>query len=191
MGPPSSQPVPSTATSRAIRIGPTGLSSTRLSPVISPSRAPGPSWAPMYMAAVMPLTITPTTIIADATARFGAAGISAIPISMLTPTHRAFRTVPMPTRWRRGMKASSTTKLTVMLRIPTVEPMRSARAACSTSHGAPPSPERSSRARDRPKPVRPTISSSSLEGRRSTRSWSRSERFSRGVRTPIRSPRAG
>ena len=142
----------------------------------------------MYMAAVMPLTTTPSTIIATATGRFGASGISAIPMSMLTPTQSAFSTVPMPTRWRSGMNASSTTKLTVILRTPTVEPMRSASAACSTSQGAPPSPERSSTARERPKPVNPTISSASLAGRRSTRSWSRSERFSRGVRTPAQVP---
>jgi len=81
----------------------------------------------------------------------------AIPRSRLTPTQIALATVPIPTRWRRGWKAASTTKLTLMLISPTLTSSRSARAACSTSHGALPRPLRSSIARDSPKPVSPTI----------------------------------
>ena len=45
--PPSSQPVTTTTTSMAVRIGPTGPPVRRTRPVMSPSRGPGPRWTPM------------------------------------------------------------------------------------------------------------------------------------------------
>ena len=68
----------------------------RCRPVMRPSRGPGPSWLPMYIAPPMALTSRPTAKSAErATMEFGSE-TSAIVASSTKPSHTAFATVPRP-----------------------------------------------------------------------------------------------
>ena len=60
--PPSSQPTASTVSSRQVRVSRMDRPVRRARPVISPSRGPGPKWAPMYMPVAIPHRTMPTSM---------------------------------------------------------------------------------------------------------------------------------
>ena len=88
----------------------------RASPVISPSRGPGPSWLPMYIAPATPLPTIATSIDGHAPAPGPAmSGTTASVASIASPMTTALSTVPSPGHWRSGIHSSSTTNDTTML----------------------------------------------------------------------------
>ncbi|KRE63128.1 hypothetical protein ASG78_05055 [Nostocoides sp. Soil756] len=95
----------------------------RASPVISPSRGPGPSWLPMYRAPANPLPTIPTTIRGMRAPRVPTGGSTPSMTSVASPTTTALRTVPRPGHWRSGIHSRSTTKLVAI----TIRPYDSGR----------------------------------------------------------------
>ena len=88
----------------------------RASPVIRPSRGPGPSWLPMYIAPAIPLpTIASEHDERRASPAPGSSGTTASVASIATPMTTALSTVPSPGHCRSGIHSSSTTNDTTML----------------------------------------------------------------------------
>ena len=139
--PPSSQPVVSTVSSMAVRTSRIDHPVRACSPVINPSRGPGPSRTPMYAADARPFSTTPATMntIRGASADGGATTASVR--STATAITRMFDTVPMPGRCRSGIQHSSTSAPVNAVTVPNVSPVSSDSASCSTSHGSRPRPD--------------------------------------------------
>jgi len=143
--PPSSQPTASTAASIRVRTRRMGQP-WPARPVISPSRGPGPSPAPMYSPVAMPLVRIPAARKAARTASARGWGSTGSTASTTSPTTITLLTVPMPGRCRSGIHASRTTTLTAMTTQPIGSPARLASPWWNTSHGSSPSRAATSRA---------------------------------------------
>ena len=112
------------------------------SPVISPSRGPGPKAAPMYMPVATPLSSTPESSNVHRAAGSWA-GSNAIRQSSITrPTTTTLLSVPSPGRWRSGIHSSITSAPARQTQIPVPMPVWSESPWWSTSHGSLPSPDR-------------------------------------------------
>ena len=107
-------------------------------PVISPSRGPGPSPAPMYSAEPIPKANTPATISAIFRARSSGSGRWGRTTLTVPPMSTALRIVPRPGRTRSGIHSRSRAKPTMMITLPTPIPVWRLMPLCSTSHGAKP-----------------------------------------------------
>jgi hypothetical protein len=141
--PPSSHPASSTVPSMPVRT--TRIECPRAAmPVISPSRGPGPSPAPMYRPVATPFSATPLTITTTRTGSAWGGGMVASTRSITPPTMTTLHSVPMPGRCRSGTHSSSTATPTMTDHVPVCSPIRRASPWCSTSHGSTPSPASSS-----------------------------------------------
>jgi hypothetical protein len=137
--PPSSQPAASTVSSMVVRTRRIDAADRATSPVISPSRGPGPSRAPMYSPVATPLSSTPPARNTTRTASAPGVGSRASAASTLTPRIVTLATVPAPGRRRSGTQASSTSAPTPVTTQPKRSPVRWARPWWNTSHGSRPS----------------------------------------------------
>ncbi|MDQ1628283.1 MAG: hypothetical protein QOI54_2027, partial [Actinomycetota bacterium] len=106
--PPSSQPTASTAISMPVRHIRIERPVTRASPVMRPSRGPGPKCAPMYMPVATPHSSTPPTRQPMRAGHADTCGRTSRPTFMETPTSTTLLTVPRPGRCRNGIQSSST-----------------------------------------------------------------------------------
>src|SRR5579884_169516 len=141
--PPRSQPVASTVSSIPVRT--TRIECPRAaSPVIRPSRGPGPSPAPMYAPVATPLRKTPPT--RQATRAAIACGACTWPStrSIVAPTRTTLLSVPMPGRCRSGIQSKSTATPTRIAHVPIARPKVRESPWWKTSHGSSPRPARTS-----------------------------------------------
>ncbi|RNL65186.1 hypothetical protein EFK50_04265 [Nocardioides marmoriginsengisoli] len=108
----------------------------RCSPVIRPSRGPGPNCEPMYSAVATPLSRTPASSITIRTTYESGVLSRLSATSAERPTRNAFAIVPRPGSSLIGIQRSSTTRLITI----TASPIESGRCFampwCRTSHGA-------------------------------------------------------
>jgi hypothetical protein len=153
--PPSSHPLSATTTSIPVLITRSEPPGRVTSPVISPSRGPAPSRAPMYRAVASAFSAIPAVASAIRTHSAPGAGRTASTASTTTPTRTTLLRVPTPGRSRSGTQHSSTSAPTTMVTVPSDQSSRRARPWCSTSHGMTPSEARTSSAIEIPKPTRP------------------------------------
>ena len=116
--PPRANPSTTTVISSEVRTSRIDRPVRRARPVISPSRGPGPSWLPMYIAPATPLPAMASSMTAIRQPRPSMAGTTASVASMATPMTTALSTVPRPGHWRSGIQSSSTTNDTTMLIAP-------------------------------------------------------------------------
>ncbi|OZC44705.1 hypothetical protein CH289_24990 [Rhodococcus sp. RS1C4] len=79
------------------------------SPVINPSRGPGPMPAPMYSAVAKAFTTIPVTNSAMRTAMFPTSGSQCSVASTAIAMTTTLLTVPSPGFWRNGIHRSRTT----------------------------------------------------------------------------------
>ena len=154
--PPSSQPTASTVSSMPVRHSRIERPLTRASPVISPSRGPGPKRAPMYMPVAIPHSSTPPTMHPIRAAQPVASGTSSRPTFNDTPTSTTLLTVPGPGRCRSGIQNSRTAAPTITDTVPIARSSCSASPWWNTSHGSSPRPERTCNAPDNPYDPSPT-----------------------------------
>ena len=136
--PPSSQPTASTVTSIRVRTRRIGQPRPAR-PVISPSRGPEPSPAPMYSPVPTPLVRIPAARKTTRTTSARGWGSSGSTASATSPTTITLLTVPMPGRCRSGTQSSRTATLTAMSTDPMGSPARLASPWWNTSHGSSPS----------------------------------------------------
>src|SRR5262249_47616138 len=142
--PPRSQPVTSTVTSMLVRT--TRIEWPRAaSPVIRPSRGPGPRPAPMYAPVATPFRKTPMT--RHATRATIACGAWKCPRTtfIVRPTRTTLLAVPSPGRWWSGIQSSSTTTPTMIAQVPIARPNVLESPWWKTSHGSRPRFARTSR----------------------------------------------
>jgi len=140
--PPSSQPTTSTVSSMQARTRRSDRPVRRASPVISPSRGPGPNRAPMYMPLATPHSAMPPSISGIRHSSRALPGSSASVTFIEVPTSTTLLTVPRPGRCRSGIQPSSTTAPTRIETVPMARPVCVAMPWCSTSQGSRPNPER-------------------------------------------------
>src|SRR5438270_2251735 len=141
--PPRSQPITTTLTSSDVRT--TRIECPRFaSPVIRPSRGPGPRPAPMYAPVATPLRNTPTTRHTIRSASSCGCERCASTTSIVPPMKITLLTVPIPGRSRSGIHSSRTNSPTRMLHVPSARLECFARPWWRTSHGLSPRPESTS-----------------------------------------------
>lgn len=116
--PPNNQPTISTVSSIPVRHTRIERPVTRASPVIRPSRGPGPRCAPMYMPVATPHSTTPPTRQATRPGQLDVCGSTARPTSSETPTSTTLLIVPSPGRCRSGIHNSSTAAPTMITSAP-------------------------------------------------------------------------
>lgn len=153
--PPRRNPATTTATSMQVRSSRIDRPVRACSPVIRPSRGPGPNRAAMYRPVASPLRTTPPAISAIRAHSACVAGSTASVASMARPTAKTFETVPRPGRCRSGIHSSSTTTPTAIVTSPMVRPDRLASPWWSTPHGSMPRPAETSSAELTPYSARP------------------------------------
>ena len=96
------------------------------SPVIRPSRGPGPNAAPMYMPVATPHSETPTTISAIRQASGAPCGSIARDQFIASPIRTALLTVPSAGHWRNGTHKTKTAAPTRTTTVPIAKPRCSA-----------------------------------------------------------------
>ena len=106
--PPSSQPAVNTLASIAVRASRTERPVRATSPVIRPSRGPGPSPAPTYSTVDTALSRTAPSISATRAGTDSGAVSTASLASTVTAMTMTLATVPIPGLFRSGIQASST-----------------------------------------------------------------------------------
>lgn len=140
--PPSSHPTASTVSSRQVRVSRIDRPVRRASPVISPSRGPGPKWAPMYMPVAMPHSTMPAAMSAIRHAIACTCGSQSRLRFIDTPMSTTLLMVPIPGIWRSGIHSSRTAAPTTITTVPIASPMCRDRPWWNTSQGSSPRPER-------------------------------------------------
>ncbi len=148
--PPKSQPTIKTTSSMPVRHSRIERPVTRASPVIRPSRGPGPRWAPMYIPVAIPHRSTPAVMHPTRASHPDTCGSSARLMFIDVPTRTTLLTVPSPGRWRSGIHSSSTAAPTMITSVPIARPASRASPWWKTSHGSRPRPERTWSAPDSP-----------------------------------------
>src|SRR5690606_38196218 len=96
--PPSTKPVATTLISMTVRTRRTDSPVRWCSPVISPSRGPGPKRAAMYRPVAAPFSTTPATMNATRAGRPSASGTTTSVASIAAPITSTLETVPRPGR---------------------------------------------------------------------------------------------
>ncbi len=114
----------------------------RASPVIRPSRGPGPSPAPMYSTLASALSTTAKTIAPSRTGIDSQCGSSQSPVSTEMPTSTTLLTVPTPGHWRSGIQASRTTAPVSTVTVPKLIGSCRVTPWWKTSHGSKPTAAR-------------------------------------------------
>lgn len=125
--PPSSQPTASTVTSRQVRTRRMERPVRRASPVISPSRGPGPKCAPMYMPVAIPQSTMPVTIAPIRQPIACTRGSQSRLRFIDTPMSTTLLIVPRPGSWRSGIHSSRTAAPTTITTVPIASPRWRAR----------------------------------------------------------------
>ncbi len=140
--PPSRKPAASTVSSIPVRTSRSDRPVRRCSPVMSPSRGPGPKAAAMYRPVATPLRTMPAVSRAACGSTPCTPGTTASVASMDSPTANTLETVPSPGRCRSGTHSSSTSAPTATDTVPMLHPVSPASPWWKTSHGSSPSPAR-------------------------------------------------
>lgn len=138
--PPSSTPTANAPSSIRVRTRRSGQPLRRVSPVISPSRGPGPSCAPTYSAVAKAQATTPASMNSVRGHSPSGVGSHARWMSAKGPSSSVLATVPRPGICRSGSQARSTATEVTTITVPNDSGTRPATPRWNTSHGAAPSP---------------------------------------------------
>jgi hypothetical protein len=110
--------MPSTLSSMLVRTSRIEPTPRATSPVIRPSRGPGPRPAPMYSAPASALPTMASASTTIRTVRLLNSGSTRSVASVVKPMMAAFATVPMPGRCRSGIQSNSTNTDTMVITVP-------------------------------------------------------------------------
>ena len=110
--------MPSTVSSIPVRMSRRLPPVRAASPVIRPSRGPGPKMLPMYAAPASPFSTNPPASRAIRAGNESGAGITASPRSAAMPITKTLATVPSPGHCRSGIHSSNTMAPTMMVTMP-------------------------------------------------------------------------